>query len=488
MLDERGRVLLVKRAIDPCRGAWALPAGYQEIHETAAQTAEREVLEECGLAVVALELYDLQRVETRGRRPLNLAIYLCVKGGGALRAGDDALAAEWFELAALPEPLAFDNRERILAPLALDPRYLRTLQRIAAMDQPSSLVPSAPARSVSYRDAGVDIDKKYSAVDRATAAIRATFTPGVVGDIGSFGGLFDLARAGVGQGLLVASADGVGTKLEVAKRAAVYHTVGRDLVNHCVNDILVQGARPLFFLDYVAVGTMAPEVVSELIRGCADGCRENACALIGGETAEMPGLYAPGDFDLAGFIVGVVEPSKLLDGSRVRPGDVLLGLPSAGLHTNGYSLARKILFDVQGLTIDARPAALEGRTIAQALLAEHRSYLTQLWPLLERGAIRAMAHITGGGLVDNLPRVLNGCDAHIDRTTWTPPALFRYLCQAGNVDHEESYQVLNMGVGMALIVAPEQLSAVQEHLARAGETCWRMGDIRSGAGVVRFTH
>lgn len=484
-LDPRGRVLLVRRAIDPGRGQWALPAGFQEAWESAAQTAERELREECGVESQALELYDLLRVEHADRRPLNLAIYLCAVLEGEPRAGDDALEAAWFELSALPEPLAFENRERILAPLEHDTRYLRALQRIAAMSESTRQAPSA-APSVSYRDAGVDIDKKYSAVERATPAIRATFTPGVVGDVGAFGGLFDLARAGVGRGLLVASADGVGTKLEVAKRARVHHTVGRDLVNHCVNDILVQGARPLFFLDYVAVGTMAPDVVAELIRGCADGCRENDCALLGGETAEMPGLYAPGDFDLAGFIVGVVEPDKLLDGSRVQPGDVLLGLPSAGLHTNGYSLARKILFDVLGLDVDSRPAELEGRSVGEALLAEHRSYLRVLWPLLERGAIRAMAHITGGGLVDNLPRVLGGCDALIDRDSWTPPALFRYLCEAGGVEREESYQVLNMGVGMALIVEPRLVAEVSAHLAQAGEASWKLGEIVAGSGVVRF--
>jgi phosphoribosylformylglycinamidine cyclo-ligase len=201
----------------------------------------------------------------------------------------------------------------------------------------------------------------------------------------------------------------------------------------------------------------------------------------------MPGLYKPGDFDLAGFIVGIVDPAKLLDGSRVRPGDVVLGLPSAGLHTNGYSLARKILFDHLGLDVGDRPAALEGRSVGEALLAEHRSYLKLLWPLLERGAIHAMAHITGGGLVDNLPRVLNGNDALLDRTTWTPPALFRYLCSAGNVDREESYQVLNMGVGMALIVDAAQAENIVRELHAAGEAAWRLGEIAQGSGVVRFT-
>jgi phosphoribosylformylglycinamidine cyclo-ligase len=262
--------------------------------------------------------------------------------------------------------------------LAVDPRYR---ELVSSMQTPRS----APSRAtsptpISYKDAGVDIEQKYGAVERATDAIRRTFTRGVVGDIGSFGGLFDLARAGVGRGLLVASADGVGTKLEIAKRARVYDTVGRDLVHHCINDILVQGAQPLFFLDYVAVGKMEPAMASALIRGCADACRDNGFALLGGETAEMPGLYAPGDFDLAGFIVGVVEPDKLLDGSRVRPGHALIGLRSAGLHTNGYSLARKIVFDALGLELDARPDALGGATLGEALLAEHRSYFRLLWP------------------------------------------------------------------------------------------------------------
>jgi phosphoribosylformylglycinamidine cyclo-ligase len=267
----------------------------------------------------------------------------------------------------------------------------------------------------------------------------------------------------------------------------VYHTVGRDLVNHCINDILVQGARPLFFMDYVAVGKMEPEVVAELIRGCAEGCRENAVALLGGETAEMPGLYAPGDFDLAGFIVGIVDTKKLLDGSRVKPGQVVLGLGSAGLHTNGYSLARKILFDHKGLSVDDRPSELGGASVGEALLAEHRSYLNLLWPLLEQGKIAAMAHITGGGLVDNLPRVLGTSDAVLDRTSWPVPALFRYLCEAGNVDKDERYQVLNMGIGMALIVDAADVPAVSAHFRSVGEPFFHLGRIEAGSGVVRWS-
>jgi len=340
-----------------------------------------------------------------------------------------------------------------------------------------------------YREAGVDIASKYEAVERATAAIRKSFTPGVIGDVGSFGGLFDPARVGCQDAILVASADGVGTKLEVAKRARIYDSVGRDLVHHCIDDILVQGARPLFFLDYVAVGRMDPEVVSGLIRGCAEACRENRLALLGGETAEMPGLYAPGDFDLAGFIVGAVERGKLLDGSRVRPGQVLLGLRSSGLHTNGFSLARRILFEELRLGLEERPAELEGASVSEALLAVHRSYLDVLWPLLERDRIAAMAHITGGGLVDNLPRVLGGCDAWIDRSRWEPPGLFRLLCERGRVGPDEAYQVFNMGIGMVLLVEPEFAPEVEADLRARGEDVLRIGQLakaRGAEGEVRW--
>lgn len=479
VVDAAGRVLLVRRALDPCKGDWALPAGFQEIDEQPAQTAVREVQEEAGIEIRPQSVFDLFLVAQPGRRAVTLAVYLCAHASGEPVPGDDALEARFFHLEALPPNIAFDNRERILSHLRADPRYLACTTM--------STQSTGGTRSISYKDSGVDIEKKYGAVERATDAIRKTFTKGVVGDIGNFGGLFDLGRAGVGQGMLVASADGVGTKLEVAKRAKVYHTVGRDLVHHCINDILVQGARPLFFMDYVAVGKMEPEVVAELIRGCAEGCGENAVALLGGETAEMPGLYAVGDFDLAGFIVGIVDPKQLLDGSRVRPGQVVLGLASAGLHTNGYSLARKILFDHKGHAVDARPAELGGQSVGEALLAEHRSYLKLLWPLLEQGKIAAMAHITGGGLVDNLPRVLGSSDAVLDRTSWPVPALFRYLCEAGNVDAEERYQVLNMGIGMALIVDAADVAAVGNHFRAVGEPFFTLGRIEAGSGIVRWS-
>jgi phosphoribosylformylglycinamidine cyclo-ligase len=341
-----------------------------------------------------------------------------------------------------------------------------------------------------YAEAGVDIAKKYEAVERATAAIRRTFTPGVVGDVGLFGGLFDPARVGWNDALLVASTDGVGTKVEVARQCNVFDTVGRDLVNHCINDILVQGAWPLFFLDYIAVGKMEPAMASDLIRGCAEACRENGLALLGGETAEMPGTYQPGAFDLAGTIVGAVKRERLLDGSRVAPGQVLLGLTSSGLHTNGYSLARRIVFETARLGVDDRPDALGGASVREALLAVHKPYLKPLWGLLEKQKIAAMAHITGGGLVDNVPRVLGKCDAVIDRTSWPTPPLFAFLCDKGRVDAAERYQVFNMGIGMVLFVDASDVRDVRAHLAAEGETSFEIGRVeaaRGSEGVVRWS-
>ncbi len=480
VIDDSGRVLLVRRAIAPHLGLWALPAGYQEVDESPPQAAAREVREETGLEVEVGPLFDLIFVTDNPAKPANLAVYLCRALGGRLAAGDDASEVRFFGLNDLPAEIGFDNTKRILIRLETSPAYRDLLQ---TMTQPKT----SSARSITYKDAGVDIENKYAAVDGASAAIRASFTPGVVGDVGGFGGLFDLARAGCGRGLLVASADGVGTKLEIAARAKIYDTVGRDLVQHCINDILVQGARPLFFMDYVGIGLLEPKMTAELIRGCANGCRENGLALLGGETAEMPGLYRPGDFDLVGFIVGVVEPDKLLDGKRVKPGQILVALASAGLHTNGYSLARKIAFDALGHGLSDRPEALEGRSVGEALLAEHRSYLKLLWPLLEERRIAAMAHITGGGLVDNLPRVLNGTDALIDRTTWPLPAVFRWLCDGGNVDAEERYQVFNMGVGMVLILDPAEVEPVRARLLAQGESSWVIGRTETGSDVVRWS-
>ena len=493
VVDAEGRVLLVLRALEPHAGQWALPAGYQEHDETPAQAAEREIGEETGLSVEALELFDVIFVPAGVRRPANLVVYLCRVVGGELSAADDALDARFFALDDLPAEIGFDNARQVLSRLNGHAGYGRTVAaaRSAAARSPAAGAPAAePAAraggSISYADAGVDIDRAVEALDGAKAAIRSSFTPGVMGDVGLFGGLFDLERAGAGSGILVASADGVGTKLEVAKRAGVYDTVGRDLVQHCINDILVQGARPLFFMDYVAVGKLEPAVVSGLIRGVAEACRDNGLALLGGETAEMPGLYAPGDFDLAGFIVGVVERDALLDGSRVRPGQVLLGLGSAGLHTNGYSLARKIAFERLGLEVDSRPPELEGRTVGEALLAEHRSYLKPLWPLIEGGQLAALAHITGGGLLDNLPRVLGASDAVIDPGAWEVPPLFRWLVQGGEIVPSEAYRAFNMGIGMVLVVEAEQAQAVRAALEAGGEPVWTLGRTVPGSGVVHL--
>ena len=339
---------------------------------------------------------------------------------------------------------------------------------------------------LTYKDAGVDIDVKENLLEQAKQAIRRSFTPGVLGDVGLFGGLFDPARVGFGDAILVATADGVGTKLEVARRARVYDSVGWDLVHHCINDALVQGARPLFFLDYVAMGRLDPHIAGALITGCAAACSASGLALLGGETAEMPGTYKDGDFDLAGFLVGAVKREHLLDGSRVRPGQVLLGLRSSGLHTNGYSLARRILFERLGLELSDRPVELGGQTVQEALLAVHRSYLEPLWPLIRDQRLAAMAHITGGGIPGNVNRVLGACDAIVDRGAWVPPGLFQLLVRGGELEEDEAYRALNMGIGMVLLVDPEQVSAVEGELARGGEPVMRIGRTVSGQGRVRW--
>jgi len=334
-----------------------------------------------------------------------------------------------------------------------------------------------------YRDAGVDISTADEAKARIKGLARGTFNASVLSEIGSFGGMFrpDLAR--YEDPVLVASTDGVGTKIQVAIAAGVHDTVGYDLVAHCVNDILVQGAAPLFFLDYIALGKMDAGRVEAIVSGVVRGCTEFACPLIGGETAEMPGTYAPEDYDLAGFIVGVVDRSRALTGERVQEGDVLLGLPSSGLHTNGYTLARKVLFDVMGLRVDTRVPDL-GATVGEALLAPHRAYLSALEPLVERKKIRAMAHITGGGFPGNVPRVLPaGLGARIRASAWKVPPLFQMIQKGGSVPDEEMYCTFNMGIGMVLVVAPGDLHDVEHSLERRGETAFVIGSVVAGQGV-----
>jgi phosphoribosylformylglycinamidine cyclo-ligase len=329
---------------------------------------------------------------------------------------------------------------------------------------------------IDYRQSGVDIDAGNEAVRRIKALARGTYTPGVLSGVGSFGGLF-APDAGVTDPVLVASADGVGTKLKVAFMTGVHDTIGADLVNHCVNDILVQGARPMFFLDYLATGRLSPDVAEQIVRGIAGACRENGCALLGGETAEMPGFYADGEYDVAGFIVGIVERAKVIDGRGIVAGDVLVALPSSGLHTNGYSLARKVAFDVLGLRVDSRVPELDA-TVGEALLTTHRSYLRQVTPLLDCGWIKGMAHITGGGVTENLPRTLpEGRSFSLDRHSWTVPPIFRWLQQAGGIADVEMFRAFNMGVGLILVCAPRDAEAALAALQQAGEPAWRLGTV-----------
>jgi phosphoribosylformylglycinamidine cyclo-ligase len=341
--------------------------------------------------------------------------------------------------------------------------------------------------SIDYKASGVDVDAGNEVVRRIRSLAKATFTPGVLSEIGSFGGLFRVGSHGGSDPVLVASADGVGTKLRVAFMTGIHRTIGVDLVNHCVNDILVQGAQPLFFLDYLATGRLQPDVAVEIVEGLAAACQQNGCALLGGETAEMPGFYADGEYDVAGFIVGVVSRERLIDGKSIAPGDALIGLPSTGLHTNGYSLARRIAFDVATLGVhDVVPAL--GRPIGEALLEPHRSYLPIVGPLLgATNVIKGMAHITGGGITDNLPRIVpDGMHAYIDRSAWNVPPIFSWLQQTGGVPESDMLRTFNMGVGLIIACASDRASELVSALARTGEpNAFRIGEIRAGGeGVV----
>src|SRR5471032_101171 len=337
-----------------------------------------------------------------------------------------------------------------------------------------------PSESLTYRGAGVDIDASDDAKHRITKLVESTYTAGTRGAFGGFGGMFRMPE-GLKKPLLVSSADGVGTKIKVAIEAGKHDTIGNCLVNHCVNDILVQGAEPLFFLDYVAFGALVPKTVEAVVAGVAAGCRENGCALMGGETAEMPGLYTPPDYDLAGFIVGCVEEDRVLGSARVKEGDVLTGVASSGLHTNGFSLARQII-ERMGLSYDDQfPGSTE--SVADTLLAVHRSYLSVLRPVL--GDVNAMAHITGGGLPGNLNRVLpSNMDATVDTSSWEIPNLFRVLAEEGAVAPDEMYRAFNMGVGMVVISNTVKSSRIQEHVRAQGVPAWTMGTITKGTGRV----
>jgi len=328
-------------------------------------------------------------------------------------------------------------------------------------------------KPVTYQDAGVSIDEADRAVSLIRKHARGTFTPGVLTDIGSFGGGYLLS--GWKNPVLVSSADGVGTKVKIAFLTGRHNTIGEDLVNHCVNDIAVQGAVPLFFLDYFAVGKLDAEVAGQVIEGVARGCRANGCALIGGETAEMPGLYQQGEYDLAGFIVGAVERKRMLAGAGIRAGDVLLGLPSNGLHTNGYSLARKLLFETAGRTLtDA---------LAGELLKVHRSYLKPIRALIDAGMLKGAAHITGGGITDNTPRILPaGLVARVDVSSWTIPPFFEELRAIGNLEMADYRRTFNLGVGMILVVAKRNLGKARALLSSLGEASFQMGEVVEARG------
>lgn len=345
--------------------------------------------------------------------------------------------------------------------------------------------PSKPA--MRYRDVGVNIDAQDEVVRGIKNIVRETYDANVLRDIGSFGAMYSLDVTGMEQPVLVSSVDSLGTKLKVAIMANRYNTVGIDIVAHCVNDILVQGARPMFFLDYIACNRMVPEIMIEIIKGMGNGCRYAGCALIGGEMAEMPEVYRDGELEVAGTIVGVVDRKKIIDGSTIKEGDLVIGLDSSGLHTNGYTLARKICFDAAGLSChDEIPGT--GKSVADALLEPHRNYARMIQILLKIVPVKGMAHVTGGGITDNLPRILpEGLDAEINLSTWNVPPLFRFLRDAGNVEDMEMMRTFNMGMGFLVVVDPAHADKTIDSLQQTCEDPKVIGRIVRGAGKVQYT-
>ncbi len=341
-------------------------------------------------------------------------------------------------------------------------------------------------RAVTYADAGVDIERANRTKQRIKYLAHKTFNRGVLSDIGGFGGLFSIDKKKYPDPVLVSSVDGVGTKLKIAFEMGLHHTIGADLVNHCVNDIAVQGATPMFFMDYFATGNLEPEIVEKVVAGIADACKQNGCALIGGETAEMPGFYSDGEYDLAGFIVGVVNRDKIIAGKDVQAGDVLIGLPSTGLHTNGYSLARKLFFSAGRYTPESYVNAIKGKAGTE-LMKIHKSY----WPIVRRmidaEAIAAMAHITGGGITENLPRVLpKGVGAIVEINSWPVLPIFEHLQSLGNVPQDEMMRTFNMGIGMVLVVPAKKFKKAQTILERCGEKGYTIGRIVKGERKVTY--
>jgi phosphoribosylformylglycinamidine cyclo-ligase len=340
---------------------------------------------------------------------------------------------------------------------------------------------------VTYADAGVNIDRANKTKKRIRYLAHKTFTRNVVSEIGGFGGMFSVDSAKWTDPVLVSSVDGVGTKLKIAFEMKTHHTIGADLVNHCVNDIAVQGATPLFFMDYLATGKLEPEVAEKVVEGLAEACKHNGCALIGGETAEMPGFYPDGEYDLAGFIVGAVERERIINGKTVEVGDVILGLPSNGLHTNGYSLARKLLFEIAHYTPETYVNELKGK-VGNELMRTHRSYWPVIKKLLAGECVAAMAHITGGGITENLPRVLpRGVAAVIELGSWPPPPIFEHMQKLGNVSKDEMLRTFNMGIGMLLVVPSKKFKKAQSVLERIGEKAYTVGRIVKGERKVMYT-
>ena len=344
----------------------------------------------------------------------------------------------------------------------------------------------ARKRSLTYADAGVDIDEAERTTSRIKQYARRTFDDNLLAGIGAFGAAYDLKAAGFEHPVLVSSADGVGTKLMVAFGMDKHDTVGQDLVNHCVNDIAVQGARPLYFLDYFATGKLKAEVAAQVVKGLSKACRENGCSLIGGETAEMPDFYQEGEYDLAGFIVGMADESRVPGTARVRTGDLLVGLPSSGIHTNGYSLVRKLFFEQEKMSVDTCIESL-GKTLGEELLIPHRNYLPSLCNLVGKEALHAVAHVTGGGITDNLARVLpSTLDARVRRSSWEKLPIFHLIQELGRVEEAEMYRTFNMGLGMILVVDRDGIGTVASELQRTGEKYVLVGEIGEGEGKVRY--
>jgi phosphoribosylformylglycinamidine cyclo-ligase len=340
--------------------------------------------------------------------------------------------------------------------------------------------------SITYADSGVDIDRADRAKQRIKYLAHRTFTRGVVSEIGGFGGMFAIDRKKFREPILVSSVDGVGTKLKVAFMMNLHHTVGGDLVNHCVNDIAVQGAEPLFFMDYLATGVLEPDVAEKIVEGIAEACRHNGCALIGGETAEMPGFYPKGEYDLAGFIVGIADKSRIITGDKVKPGDLLIGLPSNGLHTNGYSLGRKLFFEVARYTPETYVNDLHGKA-GEELMKSHKSYWPVLRKLIAADLVHAMAHITGGGITDNLPRVLpKGTAAVVEMGSWPVLPVFTHMQKIGNVPHDDMMRTFNMGMGMVLVIPEGKFKRVQSLIEKCGEKSYLIGRIVKGERKVLY--